>query len=75
MISSQEAADLLSALRLGFEMGIIGGLSLSTINEIMISMQPGHLQKAMQKAAGPEERDRLRADLARERVQDVVFLD
>ncbi len=75
MISSQEAADLLSALRLGFEMGIIGGLSLSTINEIMISMQPGHLQKAMQKAAGPEERDRLRADLARERVRDVVFLD
>ncbi len=68
-ITSEEAVEALSALRLGVNLGVIGGLSTQTINELFISTQPGHLQKAEKKALKPEERDRMRAEFIRKRIE------
>lgn len=72
ILTSQEAVDLLSALRLGIEMGIVKGLSVTGINEIMLLTQPGHLQKMIKRVVGPEERDMSRANMIRDRLKQVT---
>ncbi len=75
ILTSQEAADLLSALRLGIEMDYIGGLGISDINQIMLMSQPGHLQKSTGRVLGPEERDTLRARLTRNKLHTAKLLE
>jgi protein arginine kinase len=74
-MSSQEKADLLSALRLGIEMGYVGGVDIADINQIMLMGQPGHLQKSTGRVLGPEERDTLRARLTRNKLQNAKLLE
>ena len=67
-MSSGEALDLLSAARLGVDLGIMNGLDRSTVNELFIFSQPSHLQKLEGKALTAKERDTKRAELIRGRL-------
>lgn len=44
-ISSEETMHLLSSVRMGVNLGLIGGLQIPTINKLLIHTQPAHLQK------------------------------
>ncbi len=65
IISSQETIELLSMVRLGFDLGIIKDIGQHAINELFIITQPAHLQKIEGKKLSSEERDVKRAELIR----------
>ena len=77
-MSSNEALDLLSAVRLGVDLGLMStngapaasknGLDRTTVNELFIFSQPAHLQKLEGKALSAKERDTKRATLIRNRL-------
>ncbi len=69
MLDSREAMGLISAVRLGVGLGIITGTGLSVLNEMLIMIQPMHLQMLYEKVMGPDERDRSRADYIRSRLK------
>ncbi len=71
VLTSSEAVDMLSGLRLGVEMGVVNGLSVSQINELLLTIQPGHLQKIEGKVLDPEERDMVRAKIVSEKLINV----
>lgn len=71
IVSSGEGLDLLSALRLGMEFDMLGGVSVSRINELMLAIQPGHLQKNAKNELSVEERDILRAQLIRKKIKGI----
>jgi len=66
IISSLESMDLLSTLRLGAELGLINQISSVSINQLMVIVQPAHLQKIYRRSLTPEERDALRAEFIRQ---------
>lgn len=66
MISSEEALNSLSALRLGVDMGMFSSVDIHTVNELFINVQPSHLQLRAGKELSSEERDTERATLIRE---------
>lgn len=68
ILSTQEAAKLLSELRLGIDVGLIKGIDPSIYNELLVVIQPGFLQKVMGRDMNPQERDVARATLVRERL-------
>ena len=70
-ITSEEATELLSALRLGMNMGLLKGVTPKTLNELFIFTQPGHLQKVEHKVLESDERDSVRADFIRRRLESV----
>ena len=74
ILSSQEALDLLSDMRLGVEIGLIGKLEIERINEIMLLTQPGHLQKMAGRVLSPDERDALRAQVVQSRLKGTELL-
>ncbi|PIQ84039.1 MAG: protein arginine kinase [Candidatus Omnitrophica bacterium CG11_big_fil_rev_8_21_14_0_20_63_9] len=67
-MSSGEALDLLSAVRLGVDLGLMNGLNRTTVNEMFIFSQPAHLQKLEGHALTAKERDTKRAELIRNRL-------
>ncbi len=67
-ISSSETLDLLSAVRLGVDLGIMNGLDRKTVNELFMVSQPAHLQKLEGKTLNTRERDVKRAQLMRQRL-------
>ncbi|MGD2279387.1 MAG: protein arginine kinase [Candidatus Omnitrophota bacterium] len=67
IITSNETIKLLSAVRLGADLGLIKDVDTIMVNEILLSSQPAHLQKMAGKELNPNERDVKRADLIRER--------
>jgi protein arginine kinase len=44
-ISSEETMALLSSVRMGITLGLIGELQIPTVNKLLIHTQPAHLQK------------------------------
>ncbi|MHA0857648.1 protein arginine kinase [Paenibacillus sp. CMAA1364] len=68
MLDSKEAAQRLSDVRLGVDLGIINGPSSSVMNELNVMTQPGFLQKTFGEAINSEERDVFRAKLIREKL-------
>lgn len=64
-ISSKEAMNLLSMMRLGVDLEILPGLDRANIEELFISTQPAHLQKNVSGKLSAEERDVLRAEAVR----------
>jgi protein arginine kinase len=44
-ISSEETMALLSSVRMGINLGLIGDLGIPTVNKLLIHTQPAHLQK------------------------------
>ena len=73
LLSSGESLDMLSALRLGVELGLVGQLTVPRLNEIMLITQPGHLQKTAGHTLTPEERDGLRAQVVRAKLKNVAL--
>ena len=69
IISSKEALNSLSMLRLGVDMGVIKTVDIHTVNELFILAQPAHLQKYAGKALSQKERDEIRASLIREKLK------
>lgn len=68
MLSSKEALDLLSGLRLGVDLGIVPRVARRTVDELMLVTQPGHLQRLEARALKPKDRDRVRAEQVRKRL-------
>jgi protein arginine kinase len=68
-LTSEEVLNMLSAIRLGIGTGIVESLSLSQVNEILALSQPAHLQKYFNKKMEPGERDRIRAELVRSKLE------
>ncbi|APC07351.1 protein arginine kinase [Neomoorella thermoacetica] len=66
ILSSQEALQLLSDVRLGAEMKIIRGLDQRLLNQLMVRIQPAFLQFSAGKEMTPIERDVHRAAMVRE---------
>jgi len=70
IIDSAETVNLLSALRLGVDLGLTKDISRQTLNELLIITQPAHLQKLQGRALSPAQRDVKRAELIRERLKN-----
>ncbi len=70
VLTSEEVMNLLSAIRLGLNMGTIDFLPLPAVNEILILSQPAHLQKYFNRDMTVDERDTVRAELVRSKLAD-----
>lgn len=68
IISSNEAMDFLSTVRLGVSINLLRNVSLETLNELFIIIQPAHIQKIFNSILTPEQRDIKRAELIREKL-------
>ncbi len=71
MMKSQECMKLLSDIRLGIDMHIIDSMPIALLNEIMIETQPASLQKYAGSELGQLERDVLRAEIIRKKVNKI----
>ncbi|MFV0338699.1 MAG: protein arginine kinase [Chthoniobacterales bacterium] len=71
-MSSKEALNLLSVIKLGVDLGLFPERGSQTVDELLIEIQPAHLQKgaSVQKMQASE-RDSLRAELIRERLTSI----
>lgn len=67
VLSGKEFMSLLSAVRLGCSLGLIDGLPLGFINQLMIVTQPSHLQAESRAELSSVERGVRRAELVRRR--------
>jgi protein arginine kinase len=61
LLTSSEAMNLLSLIRLGIDLGALPDGHRSVIDRLFIEAQPGHLQHAQKSAVEPGQRDVLRA--------------
>jgi protein arginine kinase len=61
-ISSEEALQLLSQVRLGVETGIIDGVPLKQLNQLFLLTLPAHLQTMEGRKLGGTRRNELRAE-------------
>ncbi|AWB46167.1 protein arginine kinase [Paenibacillus sp. CAA11] len=68
IMDSKEAAQRLSDVRLGIDLGLIEGLSSQEMNELTVLTQPGFLQKRFSGRMEAGERDMYRAKLIREKL-------
>mgnify|MGYP000882232942 CR=1 FL=1 len=68
IIDSKEAAQRLSDVRLGVYLGLLPGVSPNTLNELLVSTQPGFLQQTFGETPDPERRDVTRAQWIRSRL-------
>ena len=68
LISSEESLYMLSFVRLGIYLGLIDHLRVDTINELFLLTQPAHLQSLCQRQLDPAQRDEVRAEFIRSRL-------
>lgn len=61
LVSSSEAMNLLSLIRLGVDLGAFPDSNRSVVDRLFIEAQPGHLQHAQKGEFDPGQRDVLRA--------------
>lgn len=69
IITSNETIALLSAIRLGVDLGVLKNWDRRMVNELIILTQPAHLQKLEGKLLSAGDRDIKRADLIREKLK------
>ena len=69
LMASKEALDLLSDLRLGIDMGVVSFKRKELVNDLLLCVQPGHLQAFHGHALAARERDVARAAYVRERIE------
>lgn len=66
-MSSEEAFELLSMVRMGVHLGILDDLPINSVNHLFMISQPGHLQASQGgKPLDPSRRDTVRARIIRE---------
>ncbi|UCD58036.1 MAG: protein arginine kinase [Candidatus Hydrogenedentota bacterium] len=66
ILSTREAMELLSNIRLGIYFGMVPGINSETLDALLIEMQPAHLQKRFTNHLDPLARDIERAKLIKE---------
>ncbi len=66
LMDTKETLKLLSDVRLGVDMGIIRDIEIQDVNEIMLLIQPGGLQKKTGRVLKPDESDSYRAEFVRQ---------
>ncbi|HHY20750.1 MAG TPA: protein arginine kinase [Bacilli bacterium] len=69
VIESKEAAQRLSDVKLGIDLGLIQGVSGNILNELMILTQPAFLQQYAKEVLSAQARDERRAMFIRERLR------
>ncbi len=69
-ITSREAMELLSDLKLGVDLAVIKLHDPESLKQLLVQIRSAHLQKIMGQALPVKERDRLRASLIREALQE-----
>jgi protein arginine kinase len=69
-VASEEALALLSALRMGVNLGMLDRVPIDTVNELMVFSQPAHLQKKEGRELTPAERDVIRGTYLRARLAE-----
>ena len=65
-MSTKEALSLISAVRLGVGAGLVNDVPVRTLNELLVYIQPAHLQKLTGTTMDAQERDAARAEYIRE---------
>jgi protein arginine kinase len=70
-ISSKEAMNLLSLMRLGIDLGVFPDTQRALVDELFLTTQPAHLQKQISDKLSAEERDLVRADMVRAKLKHV----
>lgn len=73
IMDSKEAAQRLSDVRLGADVGILTGISSQSLNELLVMTQPGFLQKTFNEKLSPEQRDIRRAELIRNQIGNKFY--
>ncbi len=68
-MTSKEALNLLSFMKLGVDLGFFPDVHRAVIDELFMETQPAHLQKSSQQKLQVEERDALRAGIIREKLK------
>ena len=68
-MSSKEALNLLSIIKLGVDLGAFPEERRFAIDQLFIDTQPAHLQKSSDQKLNAEERDHLRAQIIRDRLK------
>lgn len=71
IISAEESLKLLSDVRLGIIMGLMTGMELEDLNEMMLMVQPAYLQKLSGVQLLPDERDQKRAGFIRKKLKTI----
>jgi protein arginine kinase len=71
ILTSKEALNLLSMLRLGADLDLIPNCDRSLLDLLLLEIQPAHLQLRAGKELSPEERDMRRAEITRTRLQSL----
>lgn len=72
IISSEESFKLISDVRLGIDMGIINNIEIETLNELTLLIQSANLQKMAGTPMASEERDVMRAELIRKKLNKAI---
>ncbi len=67
-ISTEETMEHLSSLRMGVGMGLLEKPDIQTINDLLLHIQPAHLQKLVGSALNQNDRDLARAQYLRKRL-------
>jgi protein arginine kinase len=66
LLTSKEFMSLSSAVRLGISLGVIQNISMKSLNQLMVLVQPSHLQKLLGATMEAGERDFFRANMVRD---------
>ncbi len=69
MMTTHEAMQRLSDVRLGIDLGIVKGIEPRILQELMVMIRPAHLQKLMGQELDAPARDEKRAAFIRERLR------
>jgi len=65
LLSTEEAMQSLSTVRLGIVTGILSGVDLTRVNELLVLTQPAHIQRMKGEAMESPERNEVRASFVR----------
>lgn len=71
LLSAGEAMDIISGLRLGLEFDMIAGTDEVRLDDAMLRIQPGHLQREAKRGLSAAERDVFRAGYLRRILSEV----
>lgn len=70
-ISTREALELISLIKMGSDMEVTPKLSVEDWNNLVLGVQPNHVQLFAGKELTPDERDVYRATFLRERLKSI----
>ncbi|MBB5352324.1 protein arginine kinase [Haloferula luteola] len=75
LISSKEALEHVSMIRLGVDLGAFPEDTARICDELLMDIQPAHLQLHSGRKLSPEERDVIRGEIVRSRLQSLEAPD